>query len=316
MKFHPVEKNLFFSKNDPNDIRLGDLSRSVQIQGLPRQTKNLCLLGYPDDEGIKLNGGRTGAHQAPDVIRKFFYKMTPPWGHGSKDALCPILDLGNLATSEFELARRHELGKSAIKEILGAGHSFVSFGGGHDYGYPDSAGFVSYFLQKKDRPIVINFDAHMDVRPTEHGLNSGTPFYRLLNEFQSEFDFVELGIQPQCNSPAHVDWARSKGAIVIPYKTGQKYFDQLKSLLAGKTKQPLFISLDIDVFAQGEAPGCSQSWATGLATYEFMQILDWLVQEFKVPGLGIYEVSPPLDQDDRTSKLAALIAYHYWKSLK
>jgi hypothetical protein len=60
-----------------------------------------------------------------------------------------------------------------------------------------------------------------------------------------------------------------------------------------------------------KVPGCSQSWTTGLFTKDFMTSLSWLIANFDVRGLGIYEVSPPLDQDNRTSKLAALIAHKF-----
>ncbi|MEK7355711.1 MAG: arginase family protein, partial [Bdellovibrionota bacterium] len=59
------------------------------------------------------------------------------------------------------------------------------------------------------------------------------------------------------------------------------------------------------------APGCSQSWATGLMPREFFATFELIVTRLDVRALGLYEVSPPLDQDDRTSKLAAQIAHHY-----
>ena len=35
------------------------------------------LCGYPDDEGIKNNGGRPGSAEGPKGFRQVFYKMTP-----------------------------------------------------------------------------------------------------------------------------------------------------------------------------------------------------------------------------------------------
>ena len=43
----------------------------------------------------------------------------------------------------------------------------------------------------------------------------------------------------------------------------------------------------------------------------FFRILNTVIRRTNCPILGIYEVSPPLDLDDRTSKLAALIAHRY-----
>ena len=47
----PPDSNLFFSREDANDPRLGDLVKKSGEEGV-------AILGYPDDEGIKLNGGR------------------------------------------------------------------------------------------------------------------------------------------------------------------------------------------------------------------------------------------------------------------
>ncbi|MGE3758570.1 MAG: arginase family protein, partial [Pseudobdellovibrionaceae bacterium] len=68
---------------------------------------------------------------------------------------------------------------------------------------------------------------------------------------------------------------------------------------------------DIDVFTSAEAPGCSQSWPTGLSVAEFWPAYQWLLKNYDTPLLSIYEVSPALDVDSRTSKLAACIAYEY-----
>ncbi len=85
----------------------------------------------------------------------------------------------------------------------------------------------------------------------------------------------------------------------------------LKSFMQDKKSKKVFLSVDIDAFTSNEAPGCSQSWTTGLVTKDFLAALAWLIQEYDVRGLGLYEVSPPLDQDNRTSKLAALIAHGF-----
>ncbi len=71
----------------------------------------------------------------------------------------------------------------------------------------------------------------------------------------------------------------------------------------------VFLSIDIDGFSSAIAPGCSQSWATGFSAQDFFPCLEILKARLDVRMLGIYEVSPPLDSDDRTSKLAAQIIH-------
>ncbi|HEY8270147.1 MAG TPA: formimidoylglutamase [Pseudobdellovibrionaceae bacterium] len=314
-----ADSQLFFTRNDSSDPRIGEWVTGLKLAQASDlsliQSPSWTLLGYPDDEGIDMNGGRRGASYAPDAIRTYFYKMTPSLMKPQPQSL---LDLGNLRT-DIPLAERHERGKVIIKTALDLGHRTLSLGGGHDYGYADGAGFIEHCLAqqtgkgpRQNRPVMINFDAHLDVRSTEKGFHSGTPFYRLLTQYEGQFDFVEVGLQNQCNSLEHLHWAQKKGAQILLLQdireVGLK--KSLSSVIASLQGQPCCLSVDIDAFASAEAPGCSQSWTTGLHIQEFLPTLQMLQSELTVKSLAIYEVSPPLDQDNRTSKLAALILHH------
>jgi formiminoglutamase len=307
----PIPDSLFFSKNDPKDPRLGEWAQSLpleDLQDLRVSTPSWVVLGYPDDEGIEINGGRVGAKDAPLMIRTSFYKMTP-------SLLSPqrrnIVDIGNLFLTGG-LAERHDRGRKIVSAALTGGHRTLSLGGGHDYGYADGAGFLDYCLQQKTRPVVINFDAHLDVRPTDKGFHSGTPFYRLLTQYEGQFDFLEVGLQSQCNSAEHLKWAQSKGAQTLLLQDLREVglLEALKVIVDHMKGRPCFLSVDIDAFSSSEAPGCSQSWTTGLHIQEFLPALRYLQNQLDVRSLAIYEVSPALDQDHRTSKLAALILHH------
>lgn len=307
---HPTDKHLLFTKNDKEDPRLGEcvqLFHDSDLQKITSQDFDFALLGFPDDEGIFLNGGRPGAQAAPREIRTFLYKMTP---HLQSARLPKILDLGDLVDKEKSLAERHEKGRELTRLLASSGKPWISLGGGHDYGYCDGAGFLDIY---KNDAVLINFDAHMDVRPTDRGFNSGTPFHRVLSEFSGQVDFAEIGIQNQCNSKSHILWAENKGATVftLDHVLQDGLLGILKKFMQGKEKKKIFLSIDIDAFTSMVAPGCSQSWTTGLTSQDFLEGLLWLTQSFDVRGLGIYEVSPPLDTDNRTSKWAALILHNY-----
>lgn len=310
IRLHPTDRNLLFSKNDKEDPRLGEcvqLLPDSDIHQLEKIDFDFALVGYPDDEGISLNGGRPGAHAAPRSIRTYLYKMTP---HLASSRLPKILDLGDIEPATIPLEERHEMGRQTVQFLAQTKKYWISLGGGHDYGYCDAAGFLDIF---KNEAVLINFDAHMDVRPTDKGLNSGTPFHRILKEFEGQVDFAEVGIQNQCNSKAHINWAKSKGATVFTLDdvNNQGLNQLLKNYLKGKEQKKLFLSIDIDAFTSNEAPGCSQSWTTGLLTKDFLQSLEWMIEHFDVCGLGVYEVSPSLDSDNRTSKLAALLIHNF-----
>lgn len=308
--FHPIDKHLLFTKNDKDDPRLGECVlalEKVELEHVGTHQGDFTILGYPDDEGVSLNGGRPGAQAAPKEIRHFLYKMTP---HLQAKTLPRLTDLGDLIDHEQTLATRHERARQVVKRLAQNNRRWISLGGGHDYGYCDGAGFVEAF---KGEAVLINFDAHLDVRPTDKGLNSGTPFFRVLSEFKEHVDFAEIGLQNQCNSQAHFRWAQSQGAALFTLDDVEEWglLGVLQKFIKGKEKKKIFLSVDIDAFSSTEAPGCSQSWTTGLKTTDFIPALWWLVENYDVRGVGIYEVSPPLDNDNRTSKLAALLLHNF-----
>lgn len=325
MSFKPTDSSLFFSRNDATDPRLGELAlrlpatasadqfKSTLLNSQRPGVRSFVLAGYPDDEGIRINGGRPGAAHAPDSVRKPFYKMTPQLLHTRHEF--QIYDLGNLATEEFDIATRHRRAQDFALAALSTGASWLSIGGGHDYGFPDAAAFIEWAKASGHaRPLVINFDAHLDVRSLQKGLSSGTPFYRMLETYP-DVDFAEIGIQGQCNSRTHLEWVKSRGARVLTHEEFETSNESFSTMVLRTLddwilkSRPVFLSIDIDGFSSSFAPGCSQSWSTGMTPIDFFPLLTILTRRLDVKALGIYEVSPPLDHDDRTAKLAAQILH-------
>lgn len=301
----PCDEKLFFSRSDPEDPRLGEFT----LEDLGPEV--VSLWGYPDDDGIRLNGGRPGARLAPETIRMCLYRMTPA---RSWPRTCLIKDQGDWAISDLSLEDRSELVRQGVLAHYQERGSFlVTLGGGHDYGFPDGAGFIEAFRSSDPalKPLVLNFDAHLDVRPIDRGLTSGTPFRRLLETYPGEFDFVEIGIQNHCNSPFHWEWALQNGASILSLEEIHNFGfqDSLKEIIEPAPRRPLWISLDIDVLKSSEAPGCSAPNASGLSVGDLQKLWPWLFASFDVRGLGIYEVSPDLDVDNRTSRVAALMIH-------
>lgn len=310
--FKPPGENLFFKSSKTGDPRFGEISQISQQEKF--NAGDFVIGGYPDDEGIHLNQGRRGAHLAPDAIRSRFYKTSKSEFH--PDDL-KIFDIGNLDTY-VNIEDRHQRGAAAVAAVVSQGARWIGLGGGHDYGYADGAGFLKANKNAKQKPLIINFDAHLDVRPTDQGLTSGTPFYRLLTEEGlPEFDFYEIGIQRQCNSLTHIQWAKEHKAHILFYEDmmmkGECITSQIIDTLADvlTKRRPTYISVDIDSFSTAYAMGCSQAWPTGFTPMELFPVLNILFSRLDVQALGIYEVSPPLDQDERTVKLAAQIIHAF-----
>lgn len=306
----PTDASLFFSRHDASDPRLTERSDFfTRDEATLSSDTEVAILGYPDDEGVKLNGGRVGAAHGPTEIRRWLYKTTPHPQRRQRKA-CDVGDL-LLAGS---LDERHALAKARVHDLLGRGTRVLSFGGGNDWAYPDGLAFLERF--KDAQPVIINVDAHLDVRPFQHVPHSGTPFYRLL-ESGIPFDFVEFGIQTHLNATAHWTYARKRGARIL---TLDEMLDAQVSLLEYTTQRlndllvrprPCFLAIDIDAFALPWSAGSSAGWPLGLSLDAFWPVFQFWLKRFDVRVLGIYEVAPPLDAGTATVKWAAQLAHGF-----
>src|SRR5437764_9148875 len=83
--------------HDPDDPRLGNLLGTDTTPDAAR----VVLVGFPTDDGVRRNGGRPGAAQGPEAIRRALWKLTPD--AEQFDAFCELLrqtaDLGDIAVT-------------------------------------------------------------------------------------------------------------------------------------------------------------------------------------------------------------------------
>lgn len=302
ISFHPADQNLFHSRADKDDPRLGDLVQSTGTEGV-------AIVGYTDDEGVRLNGGRPGAAAGPDEIRRCLFRMTPHL----RRPLRAIVDLGNLSL-EGPLGDRHDRAASEIGRLLERGLRVLTLGGGNDWAYADGIAFLKRYAA--DRPVIINVDAHLDVRDLSRGLTSGTPFFRLL-ESPYGFDFVEFGIQSQCNAKAHWQYAESKGARIValddllgsPIPPLEFARGELGDWML--EKRPCFLAIDLDAFAPPWSIGTSAPTSLGLLPHDYWPLhLAWL-RQLDVRVMGLYEVSPIHDPQSVTARWAAQLAHGF-----
>src|SRR5947208_847283 len=161
--------------NNLSDPRLCDLI-------LPFSEKNfeeagIILLGVPTDEGVRRNGGRIGAAQAPDEIRKQLARLTL-FASGNSLEKIKIADYGNITGNSLE--EIHSKATDAISNFIKKRKIVVALGGGHDITYPLASGFHQG-IYKKDFALT-NIDAHLDVREKKNGLHHSGSSFRLLIE--------------------------------------------------------------------------------------------------------------------------------------
>src|SRR5689334_20636070 len=161
----------------PDDPRLGEVIERWTGDREALQPGRPVLVGFPQDEGVRRNGGRPGAAAAPPEIRRWLHRLTP-WDGSCDIGLTdpPPLDAGDLRVRETLEESQDELAV-VVGEILARGAVPVVLGGGHETAW----GHYSGYVLGKRRAGIINIDAHLDLRPVEGGGGtSGTPFRQAL----------------------------------------------------------------------------------------------------------------------------------------
>ena len=286
--------------NNYPDPRLSDIILPYSEKNL--EESNIVILGVPTDEGIRRNGGRVGAAEAPNEIRKQLFKLTPSASNGSISSL-NIVDYGNISGNTLE--EIHAIAKDAVSNFIKSGKTVIALGGGHDITYPLASGFHDG-IGGKDFSL-INIDAHLDVREKKEGLHhSGSSFRLLIEEkiLHAKY-FLEFGIQQFSFAGSHLEWLKKKGGTTIFYEDvfQKDVANKFRTLLPHEI--PFYLSFDIDSIRSSDAPGASAPSPIGFRSEDALGICFEAGRHETTKMIDIVEVNPLFDRDNRTSKLAA-----------
>lgn len=244
---------LFYSRNDENDLRLGDivLHKNESYAGC-----EVVLVGCPQDEGIKRNMGRAGAKDAPYEIRKALYKYPLSESHRN----VKLFDAGDVVVTG-SLEEIHESLQKAVEEFVSDGKKVIVLGGGNDISYPDCKALAL----NSEEVLAFNIDKHLDVRSQEIR-NSGTPYRQLLEEkLINPNNFHEIGTNSFANSPTYIKYLEEIGSTIhylgdIREKGIGK---EIKNVLDDFKGDAIFWGFDLDVVRAMEAPGVSDPGPMG-----------------------------------------------------
>jgi formiminoglutamase len=294
------DEGLFYTRNDPNDLRMGESIIRPREQFAKCQ---VVIVGCPQDEGVARNKGRVGARLAPTEIRRSFYRLPKP---AALDAL-RLFDLGDVVPMDT-LEATHQKHYEVVRQLLQEGKVVIVLGGGNDIAYPDVKAAVKQF----GRVLAFNIDAHLDLRADEEP-NSGTAYRQLIieNHLKPEL-FHEVGIQPLANSSAYLEYAEAKGITIHPLEEVQErgVDEVFRGPLSASQVKAIFWGFDLDSVRASDAPGVSAPSPVGLTAEQICRIGSIAGRDPRTRILEISEVNPTVDVDGRTSRLAALIMMH------
>jgi formimidoylglutamase len=244
----------------------------------------IALLGLPDDTGVRMNNGRTGAAGGPKAFRAALAR------YGAVDsaagALPLVFDAGDIMPTG-SLEKTHERITEATTALLDLGLFPIAIGGGHDLTLP----FVRAVAARHPRLTGMYFDAHLDVRETA---GSGMAFRRLVEECGVNALHLH-GFQPLVNSREHLTWFRAHG--------GRTHLDPSK--IALPRAKDIFVSFDLDVLDASHAPGVSALNPSGWSVREAEAWMLVCGADPRVRCFDIMELNPAYDTDGRTARVAA-----------
>ena len=281
---------------------LVQLVNDLQIK--KRQEPTIALLGYAVDAGVIRNGGRSGAKDGPDSIRKM---LGPLANHLHETAL--VYDYGNIVVEDDNIDAAQLLMRDTIYTCLQEHHLPVILGGGHDAAYPHFLGIQKHLETTGQTVGIINFDAHFDLRPIIDGRgHSGSPFLQIANQFSNSFNYLVLGIQKASNPKTLFETASSLHCNFLEIEQFNiAHWDLVKKCITNfiGSIDKVYVSIDLDGFSSAYAPGVSAPSPLGFTPEIVWKALDVIIQSNKLLSVDIVELNPVYDKDNATARLGA-----------
>jgi formimidoylglutamase len=293
-------------KGDPDEVRANgwlEWDGSMDLDA--------AILGVPFDGASTV---RTGSRHGPDAVRSALAWYTT-WSSDARVNMSRLraADIGDIDVVVTDMAGTFARVRAVIRKLVERGVVPISIGGDHSIAWPILEGIAA--ARSGRRVGIVHFDAHHDLRETHFGAeSSGVPFRKAL-EFPEDAvmgrNLVQIGMTEFCNSPIHAHFAEEMGVTVIPGLAVQRDgIDRAVDIAlerAGDGTNGIYVSVDIDCVDQSQAPGTAAPNPCGLDGRDLQHALRRLAWDPRVLGCDIVEISPPLNINNMTGNLGAMM---------
>ena len=255
------------------------------------------LIGIPFDENSSY---LQGSALAPSKIRLMD-------SEGSANRFCEhgveivegrnYKDLGDMVFTNSNSEWAYKKIKQTIQDELIASDKIICFGGDHSISFP----VIEAYTEKYNNLNVLHLDAHADLYDNfeNNPFSHASPFARLMEKGILK-SLIQVGVRTL--NKHQKEQAKKYNVTVFEMKDFNLDFIE-------KLKEPLYVSLDLDVLDPAFAPGISHHEPGGLTT----RMLISIIQSIHVPivGADIVELNPKRDINNMT----AMVAYKLFKEL-
>jgi formiminoglutamase len=289
--------------------RWHEVVRRVDLANPARFT----FVGFPVDEGVRRNLGRPGAGQGPEALRRALSNLSLR-GEGA------LADWGDVDLEGDHLEGAQARLGEAVATLIRGGSTPVVLGGGHETAFGTFLG-VHAATPPGDRILVVNVDAHFDVRlgderggdAGEGGAStSGTSFRQIHELARAEGRPLQcrmLGISAFSNPESLLLRAHALGIVhhldeALHEDAGVRAVERELEALSDEV-DAIHLSLCLDVLPEAVAPGVSAPSPLGVPLRSVERILDAVSRTGKLRAFDVAELSPPLDRGGQTARAAA-----------
>jgi len=288
--------------------RFSGLSTFMRLPHVPRaQELDIALIGVPFDNGATY---RSGPRFGPRHVRAQS-AMIRPWNpvlNLDPFARWRIGDYGDLSINPLSLDDTFRRITAQLDGVLDAGARTLCVGGDHSILLP-----ILRSIHRRFGPVaLVQFDAHNDTWESYFGSSHshGTPVRRAVEEgLLLPGHVLQVGLRGQVYSKKDFDFGRRHKFHVI---TGEEFHRDgvapVKKILRRFRGKPVYFTLDIDVVDPAFAPGTGTPQVGGLSSFQILDLVRALAGQNLVGG-DLVEVSPPYDNGEITSLLAANLLY-------
>jgi formiminoglutamase len=270
------------------------------------------LLGVPFDGAV---AGRKGCAQGPAAVREALrFSSSYNFEDDVDLTQLKVSDLGDVDVPADNTAAAHDRLTETLKAVFEQGGHPLLVGGDNSLTFAAVRALVQSGAK---RVGVLSLDAHLDVRPPDPEILSGSPNYLILERIPEvkPNNLAIVGLRRFANSKHYREWAIKKGVRLFPMKEirrrGFQGMIELAVAAAVDGVDALYVSLDMDVVDQAWAPGVSSPSPDGLTPREIFDAVQLAASQKVARGFEVMETAPNLDPTGNTARVAAISLLQY-----
>ena len=288
--------------------RFSGIATFMRLPHVPRPEElDIALIGIPFDGGTTF---RPGPRFGPRHIREQSCIIRPwnPVLQTNPFEKWRIADFGDLSINPLSIDDTYRRVERQLLDVLRASARPLCVGGDHSILLP-----ILRAMHRQHGPVaLVQLDAHGDTWSGYFGSphSHGTPVRRAVEEgLLAKGNALQVGLRGQVYGEDDFDFARQHGIQMISceefHRSGTR---PIQKILKRFANRPTYLSLDIDVVDPAFAPGTGTPQVGGLSSAQILELVRAL-KGINLIGCDLVEVSPPYDNGEITSLLAANLMF-------